>query len=170
MIIDLTQIEDSPRRFDFATSAGDLGLEESNVKFVSEIRASGEVEKRIAQINASGRITADAEIDCTRCLKAVPQNLSIDFSVSFVTPEHFAADKEREIASEDLDTDVLDADKLDLKDVVREQVLLNLPEQLFCRPDCKGLCPECGADSNLIDCDCDSDRTDPRWAALKNLK
>jgi uncharacterized protein len=53
---------------------------------------------------------------------------------------------------------------------VREQILLNLPEQVFCKEDCKGLCQKCGANRNLIDCKCDSDETDPRWAALKNLK
>ena len=169
MIIDLAQIEGTSRGFDFTVSAEDLGLEESNVKFLSEINASGDVQKQIAQVSVTGRITAHAEIDCTRCLKPVEQSLEIDFSVSFVTPEHFAVDKEREVGGEDLDTDVIDADHLDLKDVVREQILLNLPAQLFCRPDCKGLCPECGADRNLIDCDCDLNRADPRWAALKNL-
>ena len=170
MIIDLSQIEGSTRAFEFTMSPDDLGLDESNIKFAGDILASGDVQKQTAQVNVSGRITADAEIDCTRCLKPVEQSLAIDFAVSFVTTEHFAADREREVAAADLDTDVLDSDTLDLKDVIREQILLNLPAQLFCRPDCKGLCPECGADRNLIDCDCGLDRTDPRWAALKDLR
>ena len=170
MIVDLNQIEGSSKGFDVTVSPDDLGLNEANVKFAGAICASGEVQRQTAQVNVSGRITADAEIDCTRCLKPVEQSLAIDFSVSFVTPEHFAVDKEKEVPTEDLDTDVIDTDALDLKDVIREQILLNLPAQLFCRPDCKGLCAECGADLNLIDCDCDSDRIDPRWAALKNLK
>ena len=170
MIIDLTQIEGTSRPFDLTISHDDLGLDEPNLKFLGDIVASGEVQKQIAQVNVSGRILADAEIDCMRCLKPVQQSLAMDFSVSFVTPEHFATDKEREVAADDLDTDVIDTDSLDMKHVIREQILLNLPAQLFCRPDCKGLCPECGADRNLIDCDCDLDRTDPRWAALKDFR
>jgi uncharacterized protein len=95
--------------------------------------------------------------------------LTIDFAASFVAPENFAADKEREVSAEDLDVDVLESDQLDLNQLVREQIVLNFPEQVFCEPDCKGLCPKCGANRNLIDCNCDLEETDPRWAALKNL-
>ena len=115
-------------------------------------------------------IEGPAEADCTRCLKPVEHRLAIDFTISFVTPEDFAADKEREVAAEDLATDVLDSDSVDLKDVIREQILLELPEKVLCTPDCKGLCPQCGADRNLLDCKCDEREIDPRWAALKKLK
>ena len=170
MIIDLTQIEGASRRFEFSIPPEELGVDEASVRFMTDVVASGEVKKQTAQVDVNGQIRADVEIDCTRCLKPVPHNLAIEFVASYVTREHFAADKEREVAADDLDTDVLDDDHLDVKDVVREQILLNLPTQLFCKPDCKGLCPECGADRNLIDCDCELDRTDPRWAALKDFR
>jgi uncharacterized protein len=70
----------------------------------------------------------------------------------------------------DLDVDAITSDELDLKEVVREQILLNLPEQEFCGEDCKGLCQKCGTNLNLIDCKCEETEIDPRWAALKNLK
>ena len=105
-----------------------------------------------------------------RCLEPVSHDLAIDFDVNFVTPENFASDKEREVSPEDLDTDVLDSDRIELTTLIREQILLNLPEQLFCRPDCKGLCLKCGANRNLIDCNCDLNETDPRWAALKDFR
>ena len=170
MIVDLTAIEGSSMKFDFAVSPADIDVEEGNVRLIGDLNASGEVVKHSAQIDVVGSIKGDAEIDCTRCLKPVEHKLEIDFSVSFVTPEHFAADREREVVASDLDIDVLAGEGMDLKEVVREQILLNLPEQLFCKPDCKGLCPKCGTDRNLIDCNCDDDEVDPRWAALKQLK
>ncbi|MGH7783338.1 MAG: DUF177 domain-containing protein, partial [Candidatus Binatia bacterium] len=54
-------------------------------------------------------------------------------------------------------------------EVVREQILLDLPDQVFCTENCRGLCPKCGANRNLIDCKCEEDNVDPRWAALNNL-
>ena len=170
MIVDLAEIEGGSRRFEFALKGEDLELDAANVEFTDDVRVTGEVQKRSAQMDVKGRITGSAEFDCTRCLKPVAQELAIDFDVSFVTPEHFAKDREREVSAEDLATDVLEGDRLDLKDVVREQVLLNLPEQVFCRPDCPGLCPMCGADRNLTDCKCDLEGTDPRWAALKDFR
>jgi uncharacterized protein len=170
MIVDLTAIEGLSRPFDFSIPPGDIDVQDGGVRLIGTLRATGEVIKKTAQIDVTGSIQGEAEIDCTRCLGPVKHDLNIRFAVSFVTPEDFAADKEREVQSDDLDTDVLDDDRLDLKEVIREQVLLNLPVQVFCRPDCKGLCPKCGSDRNLINCSCDEDEVDPRWAALRNLK
>ena len=74
------------------------------------------------------------------------------------------------MSGEDLSTDVLPDGRIELNDIVREQILLNLPEQVFCTEECKGLCPKCGADRNLINCNCEETEIDPRWSALKNLK
>jgi uncharacterized protein len=170
MIIDLAEIESSPRAFDFTVPATDIDLDDVDLRLNGDVRVQGEVIKRSAQLDVKGSISGSAELDCTRCLEPVPRDLNFDFAVSFVAPENFANDREREVAAEDLDLDVLESDRINLTEVAREQILLNLPEQVFCREDCKGLCEKCGANRNLIDCKCDSDEIDPRWAALKNLK
>ena len=56
--------------------------------------------------------------------------------------------------------------QLDLAPMVREEVLLAVPDAPLCRPDCAGLCPTCGADRNAAPCDCDTAVRDDRWAAL----
>jgi len=170
MIVDLTAIEGAPLPFELTVPRSDIDIAEENVRLTSDLRTTGRMVKHAAQIDVDGRIEGTAEIDCRRCLSPIARELAVEFLVSFVTPEHFAADKEREVSAEDLDTDVLDDDRLDLREVVREQILLNLPEQVFCKPDCKGLCPKCGADRNLIDCKCDEEEIDPRWAALKDFR
>jgi uncharacterized protein len=170
MIVELNDIEGSPRRFDFDISPDALDFEDSGLSLNTELHASGEVEKTAAEVVVRGSITGDGEIECSRCLQPVEQKLKIDFQANFVRPEHFSVDQEKEVPVSDLDTDVLEGDRLDIKDIVREQILLNVPEQVFCKPDCKGLCPKCGANRNLIDCKCDLNEIDPRWAALKNWK
>jgi uncharacterized protein len=171
MIVDLTEIEGSSLPFEVTITPTELRLEEeAGLRFVKDVSVTGEVQRHSAEIDVKGHIAAPVEIDCSRCLNPVAQDLAIDFRVSYVTPENFAVDKEREVLADDLDTDVLDSDRLDMNEVVREQILLNLPEQVFCRPDCKGICPGCGVDRNLTDCECDLEGTDPRWAALKDLR
>ncbi|MGB8859056.1 MAG: DUF177 domain-containing protein [Ilumatobacteraceae bacterium] len=61
-------------------------------------------------------------------------------------------------------------DQLDLRDVVRELVLLDVPSTPLCRPDCAGLCLGCGANLNEGTCDCAIAPADPRWAALDALR
>ena len=58
---------------------------------------------------------------------------------------------------------------IDLTEAVRDTLILSEPMQVLCRPDCKGLCPQCGADLNQGDCGCRTDSIDPRLAVLGNL-
>lgn len=59
--------------------------------------------------------------------------------------------------------------KLDLDELATADILLELPSKHLCKPDCKGLCPDCGADLNETACDCGKHRIDPRLEALKDL-
>jgi uncharacterized protein len=51
-----------------------------------------------------------------------------------------------------------------------EQFMLALPLRPVCSPGCKGLCPQCGANRNLGQCDCGKEEGDPRLAVLRKLK
>ncbi len=57
-----------------------------------------------------------------------------------------------------------------LEDVLKEQVLLALPVKQVCRANCKGLCPHCGSNLNTESCECVSTMSDPRWAALEDIR
>ena len=166
MIIDLGNLEGS-LQFDFSVTADELDLGTEDFRLLTDSKAVGKVTKHIAQTDVAGTITADAEFDCTRCLTPIKQDFQVAFDISYITEIPRAATTE--IEAGDLDTDVLIDETLDLKEVVREQILLNLPEQVFCTEDCKGLCQKCGANRNLINCICEGKEIDPRWSALKNL-
>jgi len=169
-MIDLTRIEGEPFQFDVNIAGNEIDLESDFARLNGDISIKGELTKHIAQTDVVGEIDAKIEIDCTRCLQPVVQDLKIPFDVDFVTPEFDATARETELNQSDLETAVFEGDQVDLNELVREQILLNLPEQTFCSPDCKGLCPKCGQNRNLIDCNCEENETDPRWAALKDLK
>lgn len=170
MIIDLITLEKSPFEFDFTLPPEEIDLtgEEGGLK--SEVSVKGVLTKKIAETSVKGTIAADAEYECTRCLSPVERKTEIPFQAVFISPEHYSEAKELELGTEDLDVSVIENDEINLTELVREQILLNLPEKILCREDCKGLCPKCGANRNEKDCSCEQAETDPRWAALKNLK
>jgi uncharacterized protein len=58
---------------------------------------------------------------------------------------------------------------LDLTEPLRQGILLALPIQTLCRPDCAGLCPRCGHNLNQGPCNCPAEMEDPRWEALRGL-
>jgi uncharacterized protein len=71
---------------------------------------------------------------------------------------------------EELTTPYVADDQLDVSAWARDAVALALPDKILCRPDCAGLCPECGKNLNDEPHVHDEEHADPRWAALESLK
>ncbi len=118
-----------------------------------------------------GSVKATIEYDCDRCLTAFSAPLDQSFDLLYVPAVRPAsAQEEKELDSDDLSTAFYQDDVIDLDDMVREQIELALPMTRLCDEQCRGLCPECGANLNEQRCDCSIEQVDPRWAALKELK
>jgi len=122
-------------------------------------------------ILATGLLETTLEKDCGRCLTTFRTPVSIDLEEEFypkldiVTglslPKSFDADEANYIDEQHI---------LDLHEVVRQELLLKSDETIYCRPDCKGLCPQCGQDRNTEPCNCQDEQIDWRWAGLKALQ
>jgi uncharacterized protein len=98
---------------------------------------------------------------CVRCLKDAVVDLPI-------SAREYQATSPGE--AEELRTQYVRENRLDLSTWARDAVALALPQQILCRPDCAGLCAVCGEDLNEHPHEHDEERTDPRWAALEELK
>ena len=170
MIVDLTSLQGSVLEFDFALSPEKIDLEGEDVKLKNAVKFRGKLTKAIVQINVEGEISADAIVECARCLQPVERHLQIPFKSEFVTAENYTTTKEAELKADDLDVAVYEGDKIDLTEIVREQILLELSAQVFCKEDCQGFCRKCGANRNLINCNCLEKEVDPRWQGLRELK
>lgn len=170
MIIDLTMITDKNTSFDFFIPADEINLEDEAVKLNDAVKIQGNLIKGIAQTDVRGKIAADVELECSRCLQTVQNFLEFPFQAVFVTPENYTEEREAQVGIEDLEISIFGGDRIDLTELARKQILLALPAQVFCLEDCKGLCQKCGANKNLINCSCEEKEVDPRWAALKDLK
>ena len=129
----------------------------------------GEIFRDERRTYLGGMITATVDTDCTRCLEPVKRSFEIPFRDIFVDASLETDRPEVEVGEDDLDESLVFGGRIDLAEVVREQILLAMPDRLLCTEDCRGLCPICGGNRNLIDCSCERDEVDPRWAALQNL-
>lgn len=110
-----------------------------------------------------GRVAGDVTVACRRCLA--------DARVHVEDESHVIFAAEGSVEAEDPDVYVLDdrATQIDLRPVVREQWLLNVPPYAVCREECRGFCPTCGKDLNEGPCECATSR-DVRWNALRKVK
>lgn len=168
MIIDLASLGASPKQIQVSFAPGEIDIDD-DADLESDVALEAEVSRVGSKTYIKAAVKADASIKCSRCLEPVRMGFDLEFQDVFVDADEESSRDETEIAPEALDESLLIGHEIDLIEVVREQMLLAVPVQVFCNEDCKGLCPICGGNRNLIDCNCEKNEIDPRWAALKNL-
>lgn len=131
-----------------------------------------------------GKVVVSLESDCRRCLKPVPSETPVLFTLNLVAKPLDAGGKPRKrdddagegahdasFDDHEADEEPFDGETVELGPIVREQLVLGLPSiEPVCREACKGLCATCGQDLNELDCGHSTKGPDPRWAALKGLK
>jgi uncharacterized protein len=101
-----------------------------------------------------------------RCLTSFEETVEAAFHLTFAGDPDRGGDVE--LHREDLEVETLHGETLDLAEIVREQLYLALRPHPVCKDACQGLCPECGADRNALDCGCARRSSDPRFAVLEN--
>lgn len=106
---------------------------------------------------------------CSRCLAEIETPLEITFEEEYM-PVVDANTGARIRTALPPDTFRIGPDfVLDLREGVRQYILMSEPAKPLCRPDCRGLCPNCGADLNQGPCRCVPEG-DSRWQALAGLR
>jgi uncharacterized protein len=120
------------------------------------------LESVVEGVLATGRVSGSLVAECVRCLDPIEAEVDADFQ------ELFYYDLE-DLSQEELEEAVSVVEELvDVEALVRDAVVLELPLQPLCEPDCPGLCSECGA-SLAEDPEHAHESVDPRWAALSGL-
>ena len=155
----------SIRRYELDDEQLDLGDD----RYVRPIKGHLRLTRTEKGVLADADVHGDLLVECSRCLTETSVPLHFPFSEEFyqtvVVTTGAALPK-----PEEPDTFLIDeAHKLDLADPMREYALVNVPMLTLCRPDCKGLCPECGANLNEGDCGHGVEEPDDRLAVLKQL-
>lgn len=138
-----------------------LGLDMIRVPEGSLLTLDVRIEAVTEGVLATGAVTGSLTGECGRCLTSFTDDLAVDFVELFAYPN--SATEETTDAEE---VPRLVGFHLDLEPVVRDAVVLSLPLTPLCRPDCGGLCPECGEPLDDLPEDHTHTQLDPRWAAL----
>lgn len=155
MLIDVKYLADKKENFNFSESfelpRGDYMMKVSAV-------VTGNVYRQGTDYIVDGKVKTVLNLNCDLCLSAFETKLDFDLN---------------EIFSEnpDLDEEIWElSDKtIDLKPAVIANIILNMPMQVLCSDDCKGLCPKCGHNLNDGDCGCDRGYVNPQFEKLLNL-
>ncbi|HEV8641581.1 MAG TPA: DUF177 domain-containing protein [Methylomirabilota bacterium] len=118
-------------------------------------------------ILVAGELAASVPLVCSRCLEEFRADVHPAIDVRYV-PKPVTRDSV-ELGADDLDLDFYQNDELNLAALVETETTLALPVKPLCREDCRGLCPACGGNRNVVSCTCQTRPLDPRLTALKDL-
>jgi uncharacterized protein len=135
----------------------ELGL--VGVPVGSEVRLDLRLEAVMDGVLVSGTVGASIHAECGRCLEPVTGEVEVDVQELFAY----------EPPPEGDDAAMVEGDLIDLEPVLRDAVVLGLPQNPVCRDDCAGLCTGCGEPLAELPAGHGHDETDPRWAALAAL-
>jgi len=179
MEILIEQIKEEGLVFEFEKSAAAFPV-------LAEMVAGGECEFPVPirtalrairvgdMIEIEGDIETAVRLPCSRCLQPFETPLKSRFALTYQRRTTDGIEdtepQEVELSAADMGIVYFQGEKIDLIDPIQEQVVMEYPLRGLCKPDCKGLCPKCGADLNADLCDCDRSPPPGKFAVLKNLK
>jgi len=120
-------------------------------------------------VHLNGKVAALIAIKCDRCLEEYNQEIDTSFFYELVPSQSIDKEKEIALGSEDMEVSFYDGAKIQIGDIFREQILLQIPMRHVCKEDCKGICPGCGANLNREECRCQKETLDNPFSVLKKL-
>ncbi len=144
----------------FELSPAELEITPAEMAIEGTVSVNGTMSNAGDVLLLQAVLVAKVQRTCGRCLKGFTSVVQAEVIEKFypASAEHI-----------ENDAFVYDSDVIDITEPLREGLLLAEPMQALCKPDCRGLCPVCGADLNDGDCGCDRFTVDPRLAALKQF-
>ena len=130
------------------------------IKSLEGITMSGKATYKDEIIILKAKLKGNLELLCSRCLDTFIYPIDIDIE------ERFTKSKELQ---EDEELIFVEDDTLDIIQIVENCIISTLPIKRLCKEDCKGLCPECGVNKNVENCNCIDYDVDIRLAKLREL-
>lgn len=169
MLLDLTQIRqpetELARRYESSQFEG----RDNQFRFIAPVDLRMKIHKDKERFRLVGTVSTVLELTCSRCLEPFPLPVDARFDLRYLPQADNVAGASEEVEDDDLSEAFYRDDMIDLGQLMEEQFYLALPMKPLCRPDCKGLCSNCGTNLNVATCDCQVRWEDPRMAGLKAL-
>lgn len=151
------------RDFEFSS----IDLIEENTVFLSPPRVEVIIRKIGDEVVVKGRLTARLSFICSRCLSPYEYPVNSSFDLVFL-PEDLDTLRE-ELDEDDIDRMFYRQRRLDLREIVLEQLNLTIPLKPLCSESCEGICAVCGKLRQEGRCSCLVQEHEPGLQKLKNF-
>ena len=171
MFIEIEDLQEDPLHVQHVFRPADLPFEHRDATLEEPVALDLFLTHKDRDLRLGGTVETVLRCRCCRCLREFSRRVSSSFDLLYLPqPEKSTPDMEIELKYDDMDVGFYDGVCLDVDLVAVEQIELSLPMRFICREECRGLCPNCGADLNLADCGCNRTPVNLKFSALQNLK
>ena len=114
----------------------DLDLDIGIMRFPDNLTLKAEAWKSGNDLTVQAHIEGVRNFTCSLCLEDFDNLFEKDMTLHY---------------------DIKGLESVSIDQEVRDEILLDHPIRILCRPDCRGLCPFCGVNMNEEKCDCKAD-------------
>jgi uncharacterized protein len=170
MFLDVKELAVRKLRIRKTYAPGSIDFHSAEIKQIEPLEVTATAELLESQIRIEGNLETKIELVCARCLEPVVEEVSRTFDLFYAPVPKVEKPTIDQLKDDETEIGFYKGEGLFLADVLKEQLLLALPLKAICQSDCRGLCPNCGANLNHEECRCETHATDPRMAPLARLK
>ncbi len=145
-------------------------LKNPDFSAATDVEGKVRVWSKDGMVIVEGEVSVELKLTCSRCLARFSYPVVHHFRSIYSPFQEMCQEEDLELKPYDMDVSIYNGVELDLENVLYEQVFLGMPAQALCCPDCKGLCPTCGANLNEGPCRCEAQPRFSPFDVLKSLK
>ena len=157
-VVELTRRQGTLKDIQLIVPASVFAFDDARIADTDQIDVDLHLESVSGVIVVNGTVAGKWATACRRCLRELHLVATAE------------VDELYQQVVDNPDAYPMTGEQLDLTGMARETLLLAMADAPLCRPDCPGLCPQCGADLTTAPCGCQAQRTDERWAILDQLR
>ena len=150
---------------DLDVSLPELNSSEGQVSFAGTADIHVDITNTGLCLLITGVIDTSVNTKCARCLASFKYPVHADLFETYYDKEKGLSQN----AEEGEDYVPYSGDEIDIQPEVLKAIILAMPIRALCSEQCKGLCPQCGCNRNVKECDCREEIVDSRMAKLKEL-
>jgi uncharacterized protein len=172
MRLELSHIRQDETEFSRVFGPSEAGGAGEDYRVKAPVALTMVIHKDHDRFRLIGTVKTELELECSRCLEPFTLPVDREFDLRYLPStagEPADEDEEAEVEDDDVAMTFYRDEQIDLLELLREQFYLALPMKPLCGPACRGICPQCGSNRNLTDCNCNPQWVDPRLAGLKTL-
>ncbi len=146
-----------------------LELKDNEAALAGPVTGEVRLHRTNQGIFADGTVHVPVTLECVRCLKPIQQTVTFPLREQYYPTIDVNTGVPLPPPDDELAFPIDHNHLLDLREAIRQNLVVALPMTPLCDEACKGLCPQCGHDLNEGPCDCKPDTTDDRFSVLRQL-